>query len=332
MKTPQNLLPDLATLSSSPTTGLSTNGHSGRPVTVLKRALPRFMSTFPNEIVTCLMPDGRKRRIFMKYGAGFGHESFGHRGDIPYEANVYRMILQQLSDFRPKYLGAYADYKTGGTWLILEYVYNAVRVSDLQYHYSVRQTRARLESSRWIGRFHCQLEPRLDDASLSFLNRYDAGYYRGWSSRMAEYSQPLHREYPWLPALALSGDAWFEPLLSAPQTVIHGEYYMKTILARGKKLFMIDWESAAKAPGEIDLASLIEGKQWMKPLARRCEEEYKKARYPDGPPDDFDRILNAARMYLHFRWLGDKPEWATRTKSLWRYKHLEVTARRMDLI
>ena len=65
----------------------------------------------------------------------------------------------------------------------------------------------------------------------------------------------------------------------------------------------IDWESAALAAGEIDLASLTWG--WDDDLASLCEQEYCLARWPDGTPDDFALRLTAARVFLHLRWLGD---------------------------
>src|SRR5439155_18364393 len=103
----------------------------GPPVKVVKRTLPAFMSTFPNEIVTCQLRDGRKRRVFIKYGAGQSHRAFGHRGDLPYEAQVYQRVLRALPDFRPRCLGAHTDAVTGDTALILEYADHSVRLSDI---------------------------------------------------------------------------------------------------------------------------------------------------------------------------------------------------------
>jgi hypothetical protein len=57
--------------------------------------------------------------------------------------------------------------------------------------------------------------------------------------------------------------------------------------------------SAAIAVGEIDLASLTDG--WREEIMRKCEVEYQQARYRDGPLEDFDRTLDAARLYFYFR-------------------------------
>jgi hypothetical protein len=329
MKTPQSLLPGLPKLAEGLTAALNANG-SPRPVAVLSRKLPRFMYTYPNEVVTCRLPDGRKRRVFIKYEAGRGHASFGHRGNVGYEARVYQRLLRSLPGFRPRFLGALTG--TGDTWLMLEFAYGAARVFDLHAHESTGQARALVESARWIGQFHAACEARIRDPALSFLKRYDAEYYRGWARRMIEFSRPLRARFPWLDQLRKRGDAWFKPLLTAPQTVIHGEFYSKTILVRKEKLFVVDWESAAVAAGDIDLATLSEGKHWRGPIARRCEREYRRVRWPEGTPADFKRRLDAARMYLHFRWLGERPEKAVSERNLWRYQQLSAVARRLELL
>src|SRR5262249_52431986 len=127
MRTPLSLLPGLPRLTTGLTTALADNG-SPRPVTVLRRKLPRFMYTFPNEVVTCQLPGGRKRRAFIKYDGGRSHKAFGHRGDVSYEAKVYQHLLRSLPGFRPRYLGALGEPGTGSTWLMLEFAYAAARV------------------------------------------------------------------------------------------------------------------------------------------------------------------------------------------------------------
>ena len=64
-----------------------------------------------------------------------------------------------------------------------------------------------------------------------------------------------------------------------------------------------DWESAALAAGEIDLASLTWG--WEDDVASLCEQQYCLVRWPDGTPDDFALRLTAARVSGTSGWLGD---------------------------
>ncbi|TAL03131.1 MAG: hypothetical protein EPO07_06630 [Verrucomicrobia bacterium] len=332
MKTPASLLPDSRTLTAGLTAALNSNGDSSRGVKVLDRKLPRFMSTFPNEIVTCRLPNGRKRRVFIKYTGGQGHSSFGHRGDIAYEAEVYQRLLRALPEFHPQCLGVHTDSKRGDTWLVLEYAYGSVRVSDLSFHHSTRQPRALAQSARWIGEFHAAHETRVGDPEFAFLKRYDTDYYRGWVRRTHKFATPLLGRFPWLTELCLRSGEWIAPLLAATPTVIHGEFYAKTVLVRSQRLFMVDWESAAIAPGEIDLASLTESRNPHPQVARRCERAYTRARWPDGVPAGFQHTLDAARIYLHFRWLGERPDWTVREKTLWRFANLHVTAKKLGLI
>ena len=110
------------------------------------------------------------------------------------------------------------------------------------------------------------------------------------------------------------------------------EFYAKTVLVRKQSVFMVDWESAAIAAGEIDLAALTEGKHWPAAIVRKCERAYVRARWPEGAPASFRRTLDAAKIYLHFRWLGERPDWTVREKSLSRYDHLHAAAKRLALL
>jgi hypothetical protein len=332
MKTPLSLLPDARTLEGRLRAALNGAGSANDPVTVLKRTATHYMSTFPNEIVTCRLPGGRKRRVFVKYGAGRGHPAFGHRGNLAYEAQVYRHVLRALPGFRPKCLGAHTDPGTGGSVLFLEYADRCVPLSEASWKRRTCQPRPMAHTARWLARFHAYHQPRVDEPSLAFLKRYDAAYYRGWAQRTFAFARPLQPRFPWLPDLRACGDAWFAPLLLATSTVIHGEFFARTVLVRDEKLFTLDWESAAVGPGEIDLAMLTDGEGWPGKLVRRWEEGYRRVRWPGGVAAEFHRTLAAARVYAQFRWLGDRPEKTLREKSLWRFDHLCRAAKKLGLL
>ena len=119
-------------------------------------------------------------------------------------------------------------------------------------------------------------------------------------------------------------------MLASPRTIIHGEYYTNNALIRNRLIYPVDWESAAIAAGEIDLAALAE--RWPRAIVQECEVEYQRARWPAGAPPEFERRLSAARRYLHFRWLGERPDWTLREKSFWRFDQLFQTAQRMGLL
>ena len=327
-------LPELATLTHRLTAALSGKGFPGGQVTILDRKTPPYLSTFPYEIVTCRLADGSKRRLFCKYAAGHNHNAHGHRGGIAYEAKVYRHILLSLQDSRPLFHGAHTDKRTGETWLILEYLDRCIRVKDITPQYKkMPRPLAMILAARWVGRFHATYEAHLARSalSLSFLNQYDVEYYRGWVRRTQEFAGPLNRRFPWLAKLCKRADELLAPLLAPPLTVIHGEFYTNNLLLRYKSIYPVDWESTAIAAGEIDLAALTEG-HWPVRTVRQCELEYQRARWPQGPPASFERKLEAARLYLHFRWLGDRPDWTIRKTALWRFKQLQMAAEHMGLV
>src|SRR5207248_4975347 len=134
-----------------------------------------------------------------------------------------------------------------------------------------------------------------------FVRRYDLAYYAGWAERACDLAGPGRERLPWMHVLRQRASGWAAALLAAPLTVIHGEYYPHNVLVRGGEVYALDWESAAVGAGEIDLATLTEG--WPVETVRQCEQAYRRARWPGGPPADFEQRLAAARLYLAFRWL-----------------------------
>ena len=268
-------------------------------VTVLGRQPNTHTSTFPSEIVSCRLGSGRELRLLCKYGAD--HRTSlsgitGHKGGVPYEAAVYHNVLLTPRTTTPEFYGAYTDGETGDTWLILEYLGDGVRLGKMR-----ESSAAMTLAARWIGRFHNATEERLSGSSMRFLTRYDAEYYLGWARRASSLADRLRQRFPWLKKLCGRYEDVVAHLLASPPTVIHGEYYPSNVLFRGGTVYPIDWESAAVAAGEIDLASLTEN--WGAEIERQCELEYQRVRWPEGSPADFERRLCSARLYLQFRWL-----------------------------
>jgi thiamine kinase-like enzyme len=102
------------------------------------------------------------------------------------------------------------------------------------------------------------------------------------------------------------------------------------VLVRGGQVYPVDWESAAIAAGEIDLASLTE--KWPADIVRQLERDYQQARWPAGAPASFAQTLAAARLYLHLRWLGDRPSWTSGERESWRFDHLRSAGEQLGLI
>jgi hypothetical protein len=327
-----SLLPNLQTL----TVGLTSVLRS--QVTILDRQPNSYTTSFPSEIVRCRVDDGSELLLFCKYAAGGRPDSaYGHRGGVAYEAAVYRYLLQPSRVSTPTCYGTYTDLSTGDSWLILEYLGAHLRV----YHATETPAGPMGLAARWIGQFHRVSGERLSHVPMPFLIRYDAEYYLGWVRRTSLLAGHLHQRFPWLRMLCERSEEFIAPLLMSPLPVIHGEYYPSNVLFRGGTIYPVDWESAAVAAAEIDLAALTEN--WPAEIARRCELEYQRIRWPEGAPADFERRLCAARLYLQFRWLCDeftkkstgseRPIWSHEAKDpLYRLEQLRSLGERLGII
>jgi phosphotransferase family enzyme len=319
----RTLFPDDAQLLAGLTAVLRDGGHTRGPITVRERRLDPHAATFPNEVVVCALEDGRVLKLFCKYGATHRQTTYGHKEGVAYEGTVYRDVLTPLATSTPRCYGTWAGAANGHAWLVLDYL------EESAWFAMSGDSSAMARAADWAGRFHARAEA-LVARSRPDLNVYDRAYYLGWASRTWEFAEPLRPMFPWLETLcARFADTL--PLLSAPPTVIHGEYYKKNVLISGETIVPVDWESAAIAVGEIDLAALIEG--WEdEPLIRGAIAAYRDARWPDGAPADFARRLTAAQLYSHFRWLGERASWTTREGSRWRFDSARALGEKLGLL
>ncbi len=311
-------VPDLETLREGILSVLGE--HNG--TILLHRKSNQRASTFASEIVTCRMADGVERRLFCKYAqAHQSHEAaYGYWNDIAYEAEVYRRVLQPSGASTPNFYGVYKEAATGRAWLVIEYLEECLPVSK-------GPSAGMALAARWIGQFHATHQSALQ--TFPFLNTYDAEYYAGWARRTMQFADQFKQRFPWLAKVCKRFEELIDCLVAAPQTVIHGEYYPCNILYRRGRIRPVDWETTAIAAGETDLAALTDG--WPPEITRQCELNYRRARWPRGAPANFERTLGAARLYVHFRWLGWQPDWTIEQES-WRFKRMRSVAEGLGLL
>ena len=164
-------------------------------------------------------------------------------------------------------------------------------------------------AASWLGHFHT-LGERVAEASAAqpLLRRYDAAYYDGWAERTLRYAGRRRRAIPWFGRFGDRVAEVSEELVCRAQTVIHGECYPSNVLVRDGCIHPVDWETAAVAAGEIDLVCLTE--HWPEPTVDRAVAAYAAARFPGGVPSRFKRALWAARIYVLFRWMGERGVWS----------------------
>jgi hypothetical protein len=294
-----SVYPDTRDLTDVLTRACSPNTPDGTSVVILDRHEFKG-STFPVEIVSCQLPDGRHVRLFCKYESGRSHTGHGHRRGVSYEADVYERVLSGLRSSAPAYFGRHRDRPTGDTWLFIE----ALDGKSIANTHRPDSLLALRQAAGWIGRLHRECESRASE--LQSITRYESGYYRGFVDRAMAFSRRGGRDDAALLAVYQRADEFIDHLVTAQPTLIHGEFYPGNVLCEKSRICPVDWESTAVAPGELDLASLTEG--WQPAIVAECEQEYARARWPGGAPTPFQRTLCAARLYWAFRWLGDKPE------------------------
>ena len=316
MRTPVKL-PDTQTL----TRGLNVVFESTAKdqITVVGRKLHSRASTFPLEIVTCRFGDGQMLSVACKYSADRENRCYGHRGGVPYEAEVNRSVLGPRGVSAPHFHGTYQDPDTGWIWLVIDYLENATTSGE---------TKHGLESAaNWLGRFHAAHEGHM--AGNTELHTYDLDYYIGWAERTMEFTRPFAEDLPWLAALCTRFKDVVPVLLDRPATIIHGEFFQSNVLVEDGVTYPVDWEAAAVGPGEIDLASVTD--KWPAATVDRCIAQYQEARWPNGAPADLEMTLDVARVYWLFRWLGDTPA-RTQKRLAKRVDQLRSTAERWGVL
>ena len=249
------------------------------------------------------------------------HRAYGHRRGLAFEANVYQQVLQPLRVSVPALRGIHHASSPRQTWLLLEYLDNAAFVN--------KDPSWLPEAAEWLGRFHAVTERRVSRPSYQFLPRYDARYYRGWARRVRRSADKFQAGGHWLDKVCDGFEASIHDLMSAPQAVIHGEYYPANVLVRKGRIRPVDWETAAVGAGEIDLATLTDN--WSSGLARDCERAYRSARWPLGAPREFARRLRAARFYELLRWAGEPLAWGDEEGREFYIGKLRSTGERLGL-
>ena len=300
------------------------SGRTPTSLEILERAPNRYGSTFASEIVTLRIDRGPASSVFVKHGANSPSVD-GRRRGVAYEADVYERVLQPLRISSPRLIGARAETETGEHWLVLECLDRAVRADEAPAPHE-----ALVRAARWIGGFHAATAVVLGDDPGRFLLRHDAATYSGLARRTATFAEPWRARLPWLGDLLARVEEPLAEFVRGPVAVIHGEFTPHNVLVEGDRIRPVDWECAAIAPGEIDLASLVD--QWPAETASRCAAEYAAARPLDVSPAERARRLDLAGIAWQLRWLGKKPEWTASERALVRFTALREAGERLGLL
>jgi aminoglycoside phosphotransferase (APT) family kinase protein len=241
---------------------------------------------------------------------------------LSYEAAVYEHGLRPLA-LGQAFRGLHVDALAEEQWLVLDFI-EGWRVSR-----HPDPLRALAATMRWIAKLHNESAALLAGGGIGALRVYDAGYYLGWAERVDRFSGSMARRFPWLTTLCRHFDQVAGILLEAEPSMIHGEFTVHNVLVTDDDVRPVDWETAAVAAGEIDLATVVEG--WPKDIAEMCEQEYQRARHLLDDPG-FGARLDAARIYSLFRWYGCHEDWLEDPGSVPHLVDLGAAAQRIGII
>jgi hypothetical protein len=292
-------------------------------VDILRRRENVHTSTWPSEIVDCRIGRDRVIRLLIKHGPRGVRNAHGNPVGPEYEGAIYETVLRGAGLSHP-FLGSRYDSGSQSSCIVLEYLgegwWRLNRVED---------PRAIVRVAAWLGAFHADAATRVP-ALAGALNVYDAEYYAGWAQRSLRYLPHLADDFAWLGDVCQAFGRIGDRLAAEPLTVVHGEFYPENVLLRDEAIRPVDWEWAGVAAGEVDLAALTEG--WSAELTEASERAYAEARWPGSAPADYAWRLDAARVYMHLRWLGDRTDRMQAPELTARLEDLETVARRLGIV
>lgn len=265
---------------------------------VHRRENPR-VSSYVADIVHLRFADGHRVCLLCKYGHGRELTPPTPHYGLAHEARVYADVLGSCPLDSPKVFGGFVDDETGDFVLVMRFYPDAVPAAKSTDPAAVDAL------IRWLAAFHEWTAPRLSDPRWAFLSRYDTGLYTTWLDRTIEHATPFAAECPWLGRVAAAYRERIPLLVAAPVAVIHGEFTTRNALWDHGRILPIDWETAAVAPPEVDLAVFTY--DWHPENIEVMERTYVEARWGGSPPDDHAERMLAARLYAAFHWLFGTP-------------------------
>lgn len=256
------------------------------PVRVLARRPSAYASSFPLAELDVEAGGARMTVVWKDLTPGaLLPDARAARGEATHDATRELRAYELLDSAglgTPRRLAAVEE--PGCAWLFLE----AVRGTRLEH---VGERAAWEATARWLAHAHAELTARATDPA--------------WPP---PWQPPdLDARDPRVAALAPALAAARERLAAAPPTAIHGELFPANVLIAGDRVCALDWETIARGPALLDLATLTAG-MWDDP-DERLAEAYRTA-LPEPPPRDaFSADLAAARLLTAARWLTAPAGW-----------------------
>jgi thiamine kinase-like enzyme len=183
------------------------------------------------------------------------------------EVKFYQILAPQVGVPVPALI--YADYDTANSdyVLVIEDFPDAATVSNqtgasLQQAYSLLRYMAKLHARHWSDTK--LLEYIFLNRVESSIERFNDGFPERLPLFLARFGDLIHPdEMAVFNAFPKGFKEAVEPLMEAPQTLIHNDFAVKNILIRGgaegaQSFVLLDWAIIGRGPGVRDLSFFIE--------------------------------------------------------------------------
>jgi len=281
-----------------------------------RRTSPR-LSTYPADVVRVEFADGSSEHLLCKYAHGVEHAAFSPHQGLAHEARVYETLLRYDSALLPRYWGSFTDDETGDFAFVMRFYPGEMNAAQ------ACEQGGLTELIRWMAAFHTWGESQVAEPGWGFLTRYDEPYYAHWLDLTSALARPMAQDFPWLDQVAAAYRERISLLTRRPQTIIHGELTTRNTLWADGRIMVIDWETAAVGPAEIDLALFTF--DWDLEDVRSLEESYVHARWQGSAPTGFTEVMLAARLYVAYHWIFSSPDGRDEARVR---SHLETVQRK----
>lgn len=286
---------------------LLTAEYGPKAVRAVKREASAMASSYPAEVVTVTLTDGRSLRILLK-----DLSTRRYYTDLPErrsrEIGIYRDLFAGAGLGMPHYYGSVEDPDRNRFWLMLEYV-EGPRVKDESFEVWV-------QAAAWLGRMQAFVAAHPDLLGrCAAIQPLTPDFFVATAAAAQRAAAAFTRELGRRVDKALDGYADLAFLMAAqPPTLVHGCYRPYNILLRssrgGPRICPVDWELAALGLREYDLAHFSDGfnadRRRILIEAYRTEAAHYGLHIELG--DDADALLAGCELHKNLKTLGKAVE------------------------
>jgi aminoglycoside phosphotransferase (APT) family kinase protein len=225
-----------------------------RSVLALTRSPSEFATVFPADVLHVTLDDGRELRMFLKH---LGASDHPEKKRPEKEARIYRELLAGRDLPVPRFYGALWNSDSERHELYLEYIDDwSLKYQPIEHWFSAAAV---------LADFHVTMAHRDEELARSdVLQPLDTDYFRGYAARARAQ---LARHSPALIEAFDDALAGYEPaiaaLADAVPTLVNSDLSPRNVLADRSRdpvrVCFIDWESAGRGAGVLDIAHLAYG-------------------------------------------------------------------------